>query len=379
MIPFTTPPSKYNTPPKMAFSNVTRKGGGAFVSPDAFKNLFTPPGSSTEKILAELEQAGYRRSGSDAVKITGHVGAGYPTSSKLIIPGSEIGKMAAAGGPRLTDQLAEAVFTDISNLQQANNDQFTRGQGIADAFKGLLQPSADSLEQLAREQNDRLGGLASSIMDQGNEAYGDVKEQVDAANVAAAHSVEEAQRAEKEYRDNSVASAALMAKGIWKNSQKLMRQIDEGVNPDGTVMNESQKRMARHELQQETRNTTAQAVVPYVQQAEQFAASLTHAVSQAYKGQADTHLGGAGVLAQAGQIRTNNAQLSASLVQYGESLLSAAKLAGVNLLLDGHQALFAMNQSNPYGVVSLAEGISTILAAKTIPYQEQIPAYYPQG
>lgn len=227
--------------------------------------------------------------------------------------GSAAGGGGAPGG--FMGQAAQALKGDIFAQQKAADNQYNRinaaGAGVAD---------------LANQQADQLrAGANANFQPLIDQQKAEFQSQYD--------------KTMGEFKDRTTTDAAALSSGIQRRYAQQSKQIDMGVNPDGTLMTPAQKRDAQNNLRaqmgQEVNSSIQQVFSNYNQQRAQL--------NQQY-----------------GQLQDSLQSRAAQLTQQQAALNQATQLQAAQLQMSGRMQQAQYITQNPQSVVSVFSALSAL-------------------
>ncbi len=219
--------------------------------------------------------------------------------------GGQGGFMGQAANALRGDIMAQQGAADRqwNRVNNAGNDIFNTAQNASNQVKGgnvNFQPLMDQQKQEFQGQYDKTMG---------------------------------------EFKDRTTTDAAALSSGIQRKYQQQMKQIDMGVNADGTLMTPAQKRDAQNNIHtqmgQEVNSSIGQVWSQYNQQRAQL--------NQQY-----------GALQDSLQSRT------AQLAQQQAALNQVNQLQSAQMLMQGRQLQGQYIAQNPESVVSVFSALSAL-------------------
>jgi len=232
--------------------------------------------------------------------------------------GGNAGSAAGGGGGQqggFMGQAAQALKGDIFAQQKAADNQYNRinaaGAGVAD---------------LANQQAEQLrAGANANFQPLIDQQKAEFQSQYD--------------KTMGEVQDRTNTDAAALSSGIQRRYAQQSKQIDMGVNPDGTLMTPAQKRDAQNNLHaqmgQEVNSSIQQVFSTYNQQRAQL--------NQQY-----------------GQLQDSLQSRAAQLTQQQAALNQATHLQAAQLQMSGRMQQAQYITQNPQSVVSVFSALSAL-------------------
>jgi len=220
--------------------------------------------------------------------------------------------MFGGGNAAISDpsDLMEAMFSDMSRMQDAADESYQRGLDQEEQWENLLAGIMPTIEDQLIEVKDPAE----------SEAY---------------------KRAQQEYErfvDTSAQNISAAAAGIQGRYQSSMNMVNTGRRPDGSLMTPAEKAAARHQLGGQMNNDIARAMAPMVDASNRQKAQLG--------------MQAAGFLAQQEQLNIQAQQINAANI-----------LNGIQLQLQGRAALAQYVQQNQRSIVSTFQGLMALAQA----------------
>lgn len=234
-----------------------------------------------------------------------NAGAGGMNGANAFGGGGQGGFMGQAANALRGDIMAQQGAADRqwNRVNNAGNDIFNTAQTASNQVKGgnaNFQPLIDQQKQEFQGQYDKTMG---------------------------------------EFKDRTTTDAAALSTGIQRKYQQQMKQIDMGINADGTMMTPAQKRDAQNNIHtqmgQEVNSSIGQVWSQYNQQRAQL--------NQQY-----------------GQLQDSLQSRTAQLTQQQAALNQVNQLQSAQMLMQGRQLQGQYIQSNPESVVSIFSALSAL-------------------
>lgn len=285
--------------------------------------------------------------------------------------------------------LAGAMGTDIRNQQGEMNRMFGAGQKQIGMSEDALQRGIGTMQSVGAEQRQNFSQMAGGLEQQGqkdfegftkyrDEQMGRVDKDISAANQQAAGAVSGYEQAIGQFKDTGAQDAANAAFGMRRNIEMANKQIDAGLNADGSMMSPAEKQAARQQLYSESESQVSQAVTGIYSNMNQQVASMQGNLAGLRTGQAQQTLAGGQLRGQIGttfgaqtldaqQTNYRMKELGSNLRTMGEQAYASAMQQSVMFEMQGRQTMAQMVRENPRQFVSMFAGLTGFLAGATTP------------
>ena len=289
---------------------------------------------------------------------------------------------------------SQSVFGDMQNQQAVADEQFSKLSGQTDAYGRAMQEGAESLRNQNRQQRESLGGMAAKAEQQGSAGYNEFKnfrdqqmarvsQDISKANALSEESTEGFKQAISQYSDRSAQQAGDLRIGLERQYQSAMKDINSGMNPDGTMMSPAEKAANRQNLQQSMGEQVSQGVNQIFTAFNDTKISMEGNLASLRQAQSQTAMAGGQLRGQTGlgfgaqtldaqKVRAGYLELSANLTTTMEQMSAASELGAINLLTNGHKDMYEMISNNKRGVTSMYAALSGWLAGMTTPGLDRI-------
>lgn len=394
-----------------------------------FRDLFGPDGFRSTPTVADrrayAESLGYKVNGTSASIPFG------VTTQTVNLDQFTPPQFRNGGRGNMLNSMFSALERDISQQQSAANEQYAAQQGVIADTRATVGGIGSRMSRLAGETAGNLELQAANAEQLGADQlaamqgrYGQVSEQIssrtdDIFNQLGAHG-ETLDRAEgnidegfsifdkavsrmqgviQGYTDATAAQASSVVGGIKRNLSAVTQQIQNGLNPDGTLMTAAERADSMQRLQfstnQQIQDNVTQIFGRFNEVKAQLGTQLANLTAQSGQARlqgaqlrtdiarerragAETALGAAQLEsstllelgrqmlgAEAGQREMQ--QLSAGLHQQANAIRNSAEFASIQYELQGLTTLSQMISNNPRQTVSWFAGLAQMYALATAP------------
>lgn len=290
--------------------------------------------------------------------------------------------------PGMTDQLGDALFSDMRNQQTLADQAFKRGEKtigefdnvLAGADKSILGARDSAIEAVRRAEGAATADFATYDK-QAEASLLDMDKRLATASAYTRSAVASSGRAVEDYERDSRSNVAAMTSGLSERINQSLTEINAGLNPDGTMMTPAQRAQAKAQVTGAGMRQIAEVTGQLWQDASANIASLRNTLASVQSDAAKTELSAAsqrgaissdlaktrlGASVDLAGIRSNLASLEANIHQ-------SSALALLQTKLQGYQTKFALQEANRAGSVSTFAGLSALYALRTAPGANRVP------
>lgn len=308
-------PSGYKSPSTFDFSN--GQSGGSFLD---------QAGAALRTDVGQLQKAANR---------------GFERNQKAIGDIGDLTNQADAQIAAATEQSTGLLASTADQAAQAGDDAVSGFNDFAEGIMSKADADVDSIMSGADATADRARKAADTIGKNIDKNVGAMTKQ---ALDYAKQSVAAAKEAVTGFNANSQRAVRAVALGMERRLDSTLKQIEGGLNPDGSVMTPAERMEARVRLEDQVNSQVAEVTGQMWQDSQKFSAQLKDALSSAAAGAGQIALGAAGTAVEGEKVRLGAESLAAQTgAQAGELKLGAAGLRAQTGTTIGQQRLEAEN------------------------------------
>lgn len=378
-----------------------RSSGGNRGGPPAFNLGSLTRGRGQQQGGGDLQIPGYRLAGDGSY--VRRTGGGHPQDGySNILSAADAQRMAGPAGGGLLGQLGSALGQDMTRQQWGMDQAYQANVGQQGSFEEALGRNTQGLRDAGERARGEARGVSGQMDQAGRDSYnrfsefrdqqmGEVDRDIDSANRFAAEATDSYRDTISNFRDTSAQDAANAAFGLRRTMQEQTSSIRAGLRPDGTMMSPAEQQAATSQLQMDVSNQVTTAVGQIFSNSNRLVAEMGANLSNLQMGQAQTAMAGGNLRGQVGTafggqtlqaegIRQQYAELSGQYRMMGEQMSSAGLMAAAQMEMQGRGAMSDYVYRNPRQFVSMFAGLSSYLAAASIPGAGQFSQLnFPQG